>query len=76
MLIYELLDELMDFGYPQSTETKILQEYDLIHYSFNFYFCTSVGGYSSFCRVKLVQSCYELWTMLSCVSLHYGPITV
>jgi len=27
VLIYELLDELMDFGYPQSTETKILQEY-------------------------------------------------
>ncbi len=26
VLIYELLDELMDFGYPQSTETKILQE--------------------------------------------------
>lgn len=27
VLIYELLDELMDFGYPQTTETKILQEY-------------------------------------------------
>ncbi|XP_065069275.1 AP-1 complex subunit mu-1-like [Rhopilema esculentum] len=27
VLIYELMDELMDFGYPQSTETKILQEY-------------------------------------------------
>ena len=26
VLIYELMDELMDFGYPQSTETKILQE--------------------------------------------------
>lgn len=27
VLIYELFDELMDFGYPQTTETKILQEY-------------------------------------------------
>lgn len=27
VLIYELLDELMDFGYPQTTETKILQEF-------------------------------------------------
>lgn len=25
VIIYELLDELMDFGYPQFTETKILQ---------------------------------------------------
>jgi len=27
VLIYELFDELMDFGYPQTTETKILQEF-------------------------------------------------
>ncbi|CAG8569218.1 10887_t:CDS:2, partial [Paraglomus brasilianum] len=27
VIIYELLDEMMDFGYPQTTETKILQEY-------------------------------------------------
>ncbi|XP_062920450.1 AP-1 complex subunit mu-1-like isoform X1 [Mobula hypostoma] len=27
ILIYELLDEIMDFGYPQITETTILQEY-------------------------------------------------
>ncbi|XP_002158238.1 AP-1 complex subunit mu-1 isoform X1 [Hydra vulgaris] len=27
VLIYELFDELMDFGYPQTTDTKILQEY-------------------------------------------------
>lgn len=25
--VYELLDELMDFGFPQSTDSKILQEY-------------------------------------------------
>lgn len=27
VIIYELLDEMMDFGYPQVTETKILKEY-------------------------------------------------
>ncbi|RKP02145.1 hypothetical protein CXG81DRAFT_18120 [Caulochytrium protostelioides] len=27
VMIYELLDEMMDFGYPQTTETKILQEF-------------------------------------------------
>ncbi|CAI4225204.1 unnamed protein product [Auanema sp. JU1783] len=27
VIIYELFDEMMDFGYPQSTEGKILQEY-------------------------------------------------
>ncbi|KAJ9080359.1 AP-1 adaptor complex mu subunit Apm1 [Entomophthora muscae] len=27
VIIYELLDEMMDFGYPQTTETKILKEY-------------------------------------------------
>jgi len=27
IVIYELFDELLDFGYPQTTETKILQEY-------------------------------------------------
>lgn len=27
VLIYELLDEVMDFGYPQTTESQILKEY-------------------------------------------------
>jgi AP-1 complex subunit mu len=27
VLIYELLDEIMDHGYPQTTETKLLKEY-------------------------------------------------
>lgn len=27
VVVYELLDEMMDFGIPQITETKILQEY-------------------------------------------------
>jgi AP-1 complex subunit mu len=30
VIIYELFDEIMDFGYPQTTETKILQEYALL----------------------------------------------
>ena len=27
VITYELLDEMMDYGYPQSTESKILKEY-------------------------------------------------
>ena len=27
VIIYELLDEMMDFGIPQTTDTKILKEY-------------------------------------------------
>lgn len=27
VVVYELLDELMDFGFPQTTDSKILQEY-------------------------------------------------
>jgi AP-1 complex subunit mu len=27
VITYELLDEMMDFGYPQTTESKVLQEY-------------------------------------------------
>ena len=30
VITYELLDEMMDFGYPQSTESKILQEYIMV----------------------------------------------
>lgn len=26
VVVYELLDEMMDFGYPQITEAKLLQE--------------------------------------------------
>lgn len=26
VVIYELLDEMMDFGYPQTTEARILRE--------------------------------------------------
>ena len=32
VLIYELLDELLDFGYPQTTDSKILQEYVVFKY--------------------------------------------
>lgn len=34
VIIYELLDEMMDFGYPQTTESKILQEYALQTFDF------------------------------------------
>jgi hypothetical protein len=27
VICYELMDELIDFGYPQTTDAKILQEY-------------------------------------------------
>lgn len=27
VVVYELLDELMDFGFPQTTDSKILQEW-------------------------------------------------
>lgn len=30
VVTYELLDEMMDFGYPQSTEPKILKEYIMV----------------------------------------------
>lgn len=29
VIVYELLDEMMDFGHPQSTEKNILKEYPL-----------------------------------------------
>ena len=29
VIIYELLDEFMDFGYPQTTDTSVLQEWVL-----------------------------------------------
>ena len=32
VIIYELLDEIMDFGYPQTTESKILQEWAFFNY--------------------------------------------
>lgn len=41
MIIYELLDEMMDFGYPQTTESKILQEW--VFFSF-FFECRIVGA--------------------------------
>ena len=36
VIIYELLDEMMDFGYPQTTESKILQEYVRIFRLFSY----------------------------------------
>jgi AP-1 complex subunit mu len=34
VIIYELMDEMMDFGYPQTTESKILQEW--VHITITF----------------------------------------
>jgi AP-1 complex subunit mu len=31
VVVYELLDETMDFGYPQTCESKILREYVALH---------------------------------------------
>ena len=36
VIIYELLDEMMDFGYPQTTESKILQEYVRMFYLLSY----------------------------------------
>ena len=41
VVIYELLDEMMDFGYPQTTETKILQEYG---FQIHFHMCLHSHG--------------------------------
>lgn len=34
VIIYELMDEMMDYGYPQTTEPKILQQYAYILFYF------------------------------------------
>jgi len=36
VIIYELLDEMMDFGYPQITEPKILKELETLIFFFIF----------------------------------------
>ena len=46
MICYELLDELIDFGYPQTTDAKILQEYiTQVIFDFEEYKC-----YTSFVK--------------------------
>ena len=45
VIIYELLDEMMDFGYPQTTESKILQEYGLLPLRFIKYMLTNAKRY-------------------------------
>lgn len=35
VIVYELLDEMMDFGYPQTTDGNILQQY--VHSTINFW---------------------------------------
>ena len=36
VITYELLDEMMDFGYPQATEAKILKEFICVQERFQF----------------------------------------
>jgi len=35
VIIYELMDETMDFGYPQVTESRLLKEYSLTTHPFS-----------------------------------------
>lgn len=42
VVIYELLDEMMDFGYPQTTEGKILQEYVDYRFFVLFFFFLNI----------------------------------
>lgn len=49
VIIYELLDETMDFGYPQTMESKILREYitqvsEISRHDHACYYKTSVCG--------------------------------
>lgn len=39
VIVYELLDELLDFGYPQTTDSKILQEWVPLLYAVFFSLC-------------------------------------
>lgn len=41
VIIYELMDEMMDFGYPQTTESKILQE--CVHITATLLSCLTAG---------------------------------
>src|ERR1700722_6422803 len=47
VIIYELLDEMMDFGYPQTTESKILQEYDFLIIPISIHFAKVYDADSS-----------------------------
>ena len=42
VISYELLDELIDFGYPQTTDAKILQE---LYSSLSIHYFTIVINY-------------------------------
>jgi AP-1 complex subunit mu len=37
VITYELLDEMMDFGYPQATEAALLKEYIPSQTKFHLY---------------------------------------
>lgn len=52
VIIYELMDEMMDFGYPQTTESKILQE--CVHR------CVSLPPLTAGPRRYITQESYKL----------------
>lgn len=43
VVTYELLDEMIDFGYPQSTEPAVLKEYVSVHCSYTTTVLTCVS---------------------------------
>lgn len=64
VIVYELLDEMMDFGYPQTTETKILQESVCLNEIF-YLFQSLTVSYSVDTLLKMHTSwkykCVHLW---------------
>ncbi len=56
VIIYELMDEMMDFGYPQTTESKILQECVLLR--FDMYY----SAHAWVCRY-ITQESHKLETI-------------
>lgn len=64
--VYELMDEVMDFGFPQTTDSKILQEWDkyaaflMIMWKLNAKFCQSVWPHVlneiTLCRFSIIAA--------------------
>lgn len=76
VIIYELLDELVDFGYPQTTDGKILQEcVDIEAVVAYLNLCVNVSRFSSgtshkkVTNLKLLRNHLQRWQMQS----HGGP---
>lgn len=59
--VYELMDEVMDFGFPQTTDSKILQEWDIYYAPF------LKNDYMSF-QCKILAKC---WAFFPIVATHF-----